>query len=97
MKRFLAAWLTISSIAHSAKSTTRISTTGFKPASAMPTPAPMMVASEIGVSITRCAPNRACRPAYCPKMPPRPTSSPSTTMAGSVCMACAKAWQAAWA
>jgi hypothetical protein len=41
MKRAFAAWLTISSIAHSAKSTTRISTTGLRPASAMPTAAPM--------------------------------------------------------
>ena len=54
MKRFLAAWLTISSMPHSAKSTTRISTTGRRPASAMPTPAPRIAASLIGVSITRC-------------------------------------------
>ena len=87
MKRFLAAWLTISSAAHSAKSTTRISTTGRQPASAMPTPAPMMVASEMGVSMTRCAPKRCCRPWYWPKMPPRPTSSPSTTTRESCCMA----------
>jgi hypothetical protein len=53
MKRFLAAWLTISSMPHSAKSTTRISTTGRSPASAMPTPAPRIAASLIGVSITR--------------------------------------------
>ena len=45
----------------------------------MPTPAPMIVASLIGVSITRSAPKRCCRPLYWPKMPPRPTSSPSTT------------------
>ena len=37
MKRAFAAWLTISSMAQSAKSTTRISTTGFSPASAIPT------------------------------------------------------------
>jgi hypothetical protein len=49
------------------------------PASAMPTPAPMIAASLIGVSITRAAPNCCCSPAYWPKMPPRPTSSPSTT------------------
>ena len=41
----------------SAKSTTRISTTGFMPARAMPTPLPMMAASLMGVSITREAPN----------------------------------------
>ena len=83
MKRFFAAWLTISSMPHRAKSTTRISTTGRRPASAMPTPAPMMAASLIGVSITRCAPKRCCSPAYWPKMPPRPTSSPSTTTLAS--------------
>ena len=83
MKRFLAAWFTSSSMPHSAKSTTRISTTGRRPASAMPTPAPMIAASEIGVSITRSAPKRCCRPLYWPKMPPRPTSSPSTTTRGS--------------
>ena len=56
MKRFFAAWLTISSIAHSAKSTTRISTTGFSPASAMPTPAPTIVASrDRRVDHARCA------------------------------------------
>jgi hypothetical protein len=75
--------LTISSIAQSAKSTTRISTTGRRPVSAMPTAAPMIVDSEIGVSITRSAPNSACRPRYWPKIPPRPTSSPRTTTRGS--------------
>ena len=83
MYRFFAAWLTISSMAHSAKSTTRISTTGRRPVSAMPTAAPMIVASEIGVSMIRAAPNSCCSPWYWPKMPPRPTSSPSATTRGS--------------
>ena len=51
MNRALAAWLTISSTAQSAKSEKRISTTGIWPASAMPTEAPMIVASEIGVYV----------------------------------------------
>ena len=55
MKRFFAAWLTISSIAHSAKSMTRISTTGRRPASAMPTAAPMMLASRWRVDHARRA------------------------------------------
>jgi hypothetical protein len=97
MKRALAAWLTISSIAHSAKSMTRISTIGFKPTSAMPTPAPMIVASEMGVSMTRAAPNACCSPLYCWKTPPRPTSSPTTTTFGSPAIASRTAAHAACA
>jgi len=97
MKRFFAAWLTISSIAHSAKSTTRISTTGFRPVSAMPTAAPAIVASEIGVSMTRSAPKRSSRPRYWPKMPPRPRSSPSATTRASRSISCASAAAAACA
>ncbi len=95
MNRFFAAWFTISSIAHSAKSTTRISTTGLSPVSAMPTAEPAIVASEIGVSMTRCAPNRSSRPRYWPKMPPRPRSSPSATTDSSSCISSASASAAA--
>ncbi|NBW26273.1 MAG: MBL fold metallo-hydrolase, partial [Betaproteobacteria bacterium] len=62
---------------------------------AMPTPPPMMAASLMGVSITRCVPNWACKPLYWPKMPPRPTSSPTTTTRGSACISSAKACTAA--
>jgi hypothetical protein len=89
--------LTISSIAHKAKSATRISTTGRSPVSAMPTAAPMMLASEGGVSITRAAPNSCCNPRYWPKMPPCPTSSPRATTLASARIASARAWQPAWA
>ena len=97
MKRAFAAWFTTSSIEHKAKSTTRISTTGFNPFSAMPTAAPMIVASEIGVSITRSGPNSCASPRYCAKIPPRPTSSPSATTCGSARIASASAVQAACA
>jgi hypothetical protein len=76
---------------------TRISTTGFRPLSAMPTAAPRIVDSEIGVSITRSRPNSCCRPRYCANTPPRPTSSPSTTTRVSARIASASAVQAAWA
>ena len=56
MKRALAAWLTSSSTAQSAKSEKRISTTGRVPIIAAPTAAPMMQASEIGVSTMRSGP-----------------------------------------
>ena len=72
MKRALAAWLTSSSTAQSAKSAKRISTTGRVPIIAAPTAAPMMQASEIGVSTTRAAPNSSISPLYCPNTPPRP-------------------------
>jgi hypothetical protein len=87
--------LTISSIAHIAKSATRISTTGRRPASAMPTAAPMIVLSEIGVSMTRMVPKRCASPRYWPKMPPRPRSSPSATMFASSAIASASAAAAA--
>jgi hypothetical protein len=95
MKRFLAAWLTISSIAHNAKSTTRISTTGFRPVSAMPTAEPAIVASEIGVSMTRAGPKASSSPRYWPKIPPRPRSSPSATTDSSARISSASAAAAA--
>jgi hypothetical protein len=98
----LAAWLTISSMAHSAKSTTRSSTTGRQPASAMPTAAPTMVASEIGVSMTRPAPKRCASGVpsasrYWPNTPPRPRSSPRAMTVGSCSIVCARAREAACA
>ena len=61
----------------------------------MPTAAPMMVDSEIGVSITRAAPNSPFNPLYCWKIPPVPTSSPITTTFGSARIASRTAAQAA--
>ena len=97
MKRFFAAWLTISSIAHSAKSTTRISTTSFRPVSAMPTAEPTMVDSEIGASMTRAGPKVSSSPRYWLKMPPRPRSSPSATTDASACISSCSAAAAACA
>ncbi len=86
---------------HNAKSITRISTTGFSPASAMPTAAPMMLASEIGVSMIRSGPKRVASgwpsSMYWPNTPPRPRSSPSATMRGSASIAVASAAAAACA
>ena len=76
MKRALATWFTNSSTAQSAKSEKRISTTGRVPTSAAPTAAPMIVASDMGVSAIRSGPNSSTRPRYWPKTPPRPRSSP---------------------
>ncbi|MNC91099.1 hypothetical protein D3C83_72950 [compost metagenome] len=61
----------------------------------MPTAAPMIVDSEIGVSMTRAAPYFGCRPRYCPKTPPRPTSSPTTTTRESAAIARSSAEHAA--
>src|SRR5271167_2727420 len=58
----------------------------------MPTHSPLIRSSASGVSITRSAPNRCCRPTVARKTPPlTPTSSPSTTTAGSSSMARASA------
>jgi hypothetical protein len=57
----------------------------------------MIVASEIGVSITRAAPNFCCSPRYWPKIPPRPTSSPSATTRASAAIARSSAAHAACA
>src|SRR3982074_1563034 len=54
-----------------------ISTTGRKPVIAAPTPIPVKPASEIGVSITRSAPNSSTRPANTLNgVPASATSSP---------------------
>ena len=61
------------------KSQIWISTTGRMPATAAPTPAPTKVASEMGVSRTRCSPKRSRSPLVTWKIPPiSPTSSPMT-------------------
>ena len=56
MKRSLAAWLTICSMASVAKSENWNSSTGLQPASAAPTATPAWPSSEIGASITRSSP-----------------------------------------
>ena len=56
----------------------------------------MMAASLMGVSMMRPLPKRCCRPLYWPKMPPRPTSSPSTTTRSSACISHSMARTAAW-
>ena len=52
------------------KSTNISSTIGRMPSTAAPMPSPMKAVSEIGVSMTRVAPNRSSRPVDEPKMPP---------------------------
>src|SRR5262249_30822385 len=61
-----------------------ISPTGLSPCAAMPTQSPPIKASDSGVSKTRSAPKRCCKPAVARKTPPlTPTSSPKTTTSGS--------------
>ncbi len=76
MYRAFATWFTSSSIAGMTKSAMRISMTGRVPTSAAPSPAPMIVASAIGVLTTRAGPNSASSPWYWPNTPPISTSSP---------------------
>src|SRR5690625_1940993 len=58
---------------------------GRMPCAAMPTAAPMIAASERGVSITRSGPYFSKRFSVARKTPPRlPTSSPRTTMRSSL-------------
>ena len=52
------------------KSANCMSPTGRIPVSAAPTQAPVMPASEMGVSITRSAPNSSSIPAVTPNAPP---------------------------
>jgi hypothetical protein len=91
MKRALAAWLTSSSMAQSAKSENRISTTGRVPQSAAPTAAPMIPASEIGASTIRSGPKRSTMPRYWSNTPPRPKSSPTAQTLGSATIASVRA------
>ena len=71
MYRNFDAWFTISSIAPSVNSTKLIEATGRSPVTAAPTEAATMIASEIGMSITRSGAElarsargtgRSCRP-----------------------------------
>src|SRR5262245_7460508 len=58
----------------------------------MPTQSPPIKASDSGVSKTRSAPKRCCKPAVARKTPPlTPTSSPKTTTSGSSASARASA------
>src|SRR5262245_26487451 len=69
-----------------------ISATGFRPCAAIPTHRPLMRSSDSGVSNTRSAPNRCCRPAVARNTPPfTPTSSPNTSTSGSSASARARA------
>src|SRR5947207_4738303 len=61
-----------------------ISPTGLSPCAAMPTQSPPIKVSDSGVSKTRSAPKRCCKPAVARNTPPlTPTSSPKTTTSGS--------------
>ena len=83
MKRILAAWLTSWSMATVRKSLNMSSAMGLRPVAALPTAAPMMAPSEIGVSRTRSGPNSSIMPALTPKQPPKaPTSSPNRSTLG---------------
>src|SRR5579862_282921 len=61
-----------------------ISATGLMPCAASPMAAPAISPSASGVSCTRAAPKRCCRPSVARNTPPLvPTSSPNTTTLGS--------------
>src|ERR1019366_1618860 len=65
------------------KSTNAISTTGRMPAIAAPVAIPMNPVSEIGVSMTRAAPNSSAMPTVVPNTPPSlAMSSPIRNMFG---------------
>src|SRR3954466_14121885 len=67
------------------------------PAIASPMLVPMMPDSARGVSVTRAAPKRACRPSVTRNTPPlRPTSSPRTTTRGSFSISWVRARLMAW-
>src|SRR6185369_4978747 len=71
-------------MASSAKLTVISSATGLSPPMAAPTETPMIVFSEMGVSLTRSSPNSASRPLVTLNEPSyRATSSPSTNTDGS--------------
>src|SRR5690606_34571425 len=90
--RMRAMWLAIWSSAGYRKPMNWISATGFRPCAAMPTDMPAIRPSASGVSCTRNAPKRSCRPTVARNTPPlMPTSSPSTTTSGSSASARASA------
>ena len=66
------------------------STIGRRPVIAAPIAAPTIACSEIGVSLTRFAPNSSSRPTVALNTPPAAaTSSPSSTTFGSRRISCA--------
>ena len=75
--RIFAAWLTISSIAHVARSANMISGTGLSPVIAAPTEKPIIADSLIGVARIWFG-NRSIIPAVVPHTDPIVTSSPKT-------------------
>ena len=84
MNQYFAAWLTIASMAIGRKSANMISSTGRSPETAAPKAAPESTSSEIGVSKTRSAPWRSCRPGVTANTPPGlATSSPKKTTSSS--------------
>ena len=76
---------------HTPKKSTNInSTTGRIPSAAAPVAAPIKAVSDIGVSITRSAPNLSNNPPVAPKIPPYlATSSPITKTFSSLSISCA--------
>ena len=74
-------------MAPSVNSTKLMDATGRNPAVAAPTATATMIASEIGMSITRPGPNSSTRPRNWPKLPPQEMSSPSVNTPSSSLMA----------
>src|SRR3984893_4950045 len=84
MKRNLGSSLTIASPAVGRKSLNMISTTGRRPATAMPSATPRNPFSQMGVLRTRLSPNRSTTPSLVLNTPPdAPTSSPMSITVGS--------------
>src|SRR6185437_7755895 len=78
------------------KSMNCISHTGRMPMCAAPAAAPTIAASEIGVSITRCAPKRSSNPSVTLNAPPyAPMSSPSMKTLASRSISSNSAWRIA--
>src|SRR5690606_12664457 len=99
MKRSLAAWLVIMSIATVIKFISMISAMGRIPAIDAPIAAPMIACSEIGVERTRRSPNLVDNPLLAPLTPPSSgsaTSSPNSSTVGSAAMAWCRASLIAW-
>ncbi|KAH9389734.1 hypothetical protein TYRP_007281 [Tyrophagus putrescentiae] len=66
------------------------------PAVARPMPKPAMPCSQRGVLKTRSLPNLSCRLTVHLKTPPKATSSPKTTVVGSVASEISRALFTAW-
>ena len=90
--RIFARLLTICSKAGYPKASNCISITGRNPYIAMPIAAPIIPASEMGVSKQRSSPNRSVSPSVTRKTPPRvPTSTPNITTRSLCCISWPKA------